>query len=108
MRTLLSTLFVAFSLTACAVEDGTEQLEPELSETDQASSSPLPTPNAYIYLDKKPWTVSWENFCRRLNGEVRTTVDGCTTTTTYENCRRGAQDGTCICDVRTSQSGTCS
>ena len=61
-----------------------------------------------LVFEKKPFWSTWKNFCEALdNMEIRQTIAGCTTATTYTNCRAGAISGTCKCDVTTSRSGTC-
>lgn len=105
MKKLLSLFLLTVSITACITDGDPESADH--GETTQASTAPPEPIHEIIYLDDKPLFASWSNFCKKLEGASRVTTLGCTVVTTRSNCVRGAQDGTCDCDIKITYEGTC-
>lgn len=96
-------LGIMMSVPACAVAPEDTAAEPELSVTEQAIGTPT-----IIVFEKKSIFETWKNVCKDLEGVTfSVTIDGCTISRTYRNCRRGAQNGVCHCDEQVTASGSC-
>jgi hypothetical protein len=104
-------VFAGLVATACAM-DATPS-ETVDSENLQASSlaplqSAVGTFNTNILAIDKPLIPSNNNICLALNGATfKTTVGGCTTTTTLSNCSYNSGTGACDCTSTNTRSGTC-
>lgn len=105
LQRLMKAMFVVgiMATGACAVDDATGGPETAVAES-RIEAVPQ---DVLMDFKQKPFWTSWENFCEKLNGlEIRLNVGGCTTSTMYENCHRGAISGTCHCDQTITRSGT--